>query len=151
MGRRGLSQLSPAGILGTVGTHSFHAPWSLKLQVPLGLSGRGLFSPPGALGTAVLNRFSLQASPRRVRLSHFRPPGYFIPQARLGLAGSVFSVAQVPRGLASLNNSRLLGTFGTVGTQSFQAPGSFQHPGTVWTGGISIFIGPSTLGTIETQ
>ena len=86
----------------------------------MGLSGRGLFSPPGALGTAGLNRFSPQSSPRRVELSHFRPPVQISPQVPLGLAGSVFSVTQVPWGLPRRNSSRLPGTFGTGGTRSFQ-------------------------------
>ena len=148
VGRRGLSHLSPPGILGTSGTQTFQATWPLRIQVPSGLSGRCLFSPPGALGTAGLNRFSPQASPRRVGLTHFRPVGHISPQVPLGLEGSVFSVAQVPRGLARRNSSRLPGTFGTRGTRSFQPPkyavgkpglGHLSPPGILGTGGSQSF------------
>ena len=120
MYRRGLSHLSPPRNLGTGGTQLFQATWPFRPQVPFGLAGLNLFSPPGALGTAGLNRFSPQASSGRAVLIHFRPQGHFGPQARLGLARSVFSVAQVPWRLVRLSNSTLPGTFGTRGTRSFQ-------------------------------
>ena len=93
--KQGLSHLSPPGILGTGGTQSFQATWSLRLQVPFGLVGLNPSSPPGALGKAGLNRFSPQPFSGRAGISHFITPGFCSPQAPLGLAGSEFSVAQV--------------------------------------------------------
>ena len=120
--KQGLSHLSPPGILGTGGTQSFQATWSLRLQVPFGLVGLNPSSPPGALGKAGLNRFSPQPFSGRAGISHFITPGFCSPQAPLGLAGSVFSVAQVTWGLVKLTNSSLPGTFGTGGTRSYPAP-----------------------------
>ena len=118
----------------------------LKALGTVGTRGTRLCQSPSALGMAGLNRLSPQASPGRVGLSHFRPPGYFITQARLGLAGLVFSVAQVPWRLVRLSNSRLPGTFGTSGNRSFQPPMyAVDKPG------LSHLSPPGILGTGGTQ
>ena len=123
--RRGLSHLSPPRNLGTGGTQLFQATWPFRPQVPFGLAGLNLFSPPGALGTAGLNRFSPQASSGRAWLSHFRPPGYFSPQARLGLAGSVILVAQVPWGETQKVQVQV--------PSGLSGLGHFGRPCTLWT------------------
>ena len=128
--------VQPSGIVETGGTQSPQSPryfghWRdsvipspmfLKAPGTVGNRETKFVDLPGFLRTAGLNRFSPQASSRLAELSHFRPPGHFSPQAPLGQASSVFSVAQVPWGLARLSNSRLPVPFGTSGTRLLYPP-----------------------------
>ena len=138
-GLAGLGHFSPPSTLWTDGDSVTSVPpvfWALaglSNSKPHGHSGPryrsdsrdSICSAPQVLGTAGLNRFSPQASSGRAWLSHFRPPGYFSPQARLGLAGSVILVAQVPWGETQKVQVQV--------PSGLSGLGHFGRPCTLWT------------------